>query len=326
VTPDRPAGSTGAPIVLVVGAASRDVAGDDPRGWRLGGAVNYVSLILARLGVSVRALVGVDGHAARAAELDDLRAAGADVALARLQTGPVFDNIETPEGRRQHCLAASDPVELTALPRAWTMGFDALVLAPVAGELNERWAILAAGDRRPAVALGWQGLLRRLRAGSIVERTAPDASALVRAAHLVIASEEDFAPGTDPRALGALLAPASTLVVTTGGAGGLVLGAVDATGVRAVDAYPAIPSDGVIDPTGAGDVFLGAMLAARLQPSLGDPITAGAAAASLAVEGPGLAGVPDLAATRARMTRAPSLASRRPSAVSNRTSGRPSHA
>ena len=65
--------------IVVVGAASRDLVDDDARGWRLGGGVSYSALALARLGVTVRALVGVDGPAASADELDLLRGAGAQV-------------------------------------------------------------------------------------------------------------------------------------------------------------------------------------------------------------------------------------------------------
>ena len=98
--------------------------------------------------------------------------------------------------------------------------------------------------------------------------------------------------------------------------------------------YPAIPSGPIVDPTGAGDVFLAAWLAATINPAIADPddaLTFAAAAASLTIEGPGLLGVPDLAAVRARaerarMTRAPRRASRRPSAVSSRGRGRPSQA
>ena len=50
-----------APEVVVVGAASRDLVDDDARGWRLGGGVSYSALALARLGLPVRALIGVDG-------------------------------------------------------------------------------------------------------------------------------------------------------------------------------------------------------------------------------------------------------------------------
>ena len=47
-------GSAAGPVdgldLVVVGAASRDITPDDPRGWRLGGAASYASLAAARLG------------------------------------------------------------------------------------------------------------------------------------------------------------------------------------------------------------------------------------------------------------------------------------
>ena len=77
-----------APQIVVVGAASRDLVDDDVRGWRLGGGVSYSALALARLGLRVGALVGVDGLAADADELDLLRDAGAEVQLVHLGRGP----------------------------------------------------------------------------------------------------------------------------------------------------------------------------------------------------------------------------------------------
>jgi sugar/nucleoside kinase (ribokinase family) len=75
--------------------------------------------------------------------------------------------------------------------------------------------------------------------------------------------------------------------------------------------YPAIPSHDVVDPTGAGDVFLAALAAARIEPRLvggrigqGFDLLLAAAAASLVLEGAGTAGVPDRAAVRARMSEA----------------------
>ena len=62
-----PADSAGRPDLIVVGAASRDVTPDDPRGWRLGGAVSYASLAAARLGLRVGCVMGVDEPAAGAA-------------------------------------------------------------------------------------------------------------------------------------------------------------------------------------------------------------------------------------------------------------------
>ena len=322
------------PTVLVVGAASRDIASADARGWRLGGAVTYGSLTLARFGLRVRALIGVDAEAARAEELDMLRDAGAEVLLVRLARGPVFENIESPEGRLQRCLSVADPIPMSALPDAWR-GNDAVFLGPVARELDEGWASIPAHR----VVLGWQGLLRNLQAGDDVTRRPPAGHPLLAMASLVGASRDDFAPGTTPESLRLLVAPGATLILTDGASGGLVLerereGRDDPPG----QPYPAIPSDGVIDATGAGDVFLAAMLAARLQPALipgtgpsssdalPGAIRLAAAAASLAVEAPGVLGVPSLAAAVRRATRPPSRASRGPSATSSRGNGRPSQA
>lgn len=310
------------PIVLVVGAASRDVVADDPRGWRLGGAVTYGALTLARLGLRVRAAIGVDVEAAGAMELDHLRGAGVELHLVRLRSGPVFENIESPDGRRQRCLATSEPVRPDGLTSHWADDLAALFLAPVAGELGGAWASVQA----PLVALGWQGLLRELRPGADVVGVPPARGRLLDAASLVGASLDDFASGTTARSLATFLGPSTTLAITEGEAGGRTV-RTDADGRPGrARRYPAIPSDRTVDPTGAGDVFLAAFLAARLQRSTGAATRFAAAAASLAVEAPGLAGVPDLPAVRARMTRAPSLARRRPRAVSSLASGRPSQA
>jgi len=102
-----------------VGAASRDVVEDDRRGWRLGGGVSYSALAVARLGLPTRAVIGVDREASTAPELDLLRQAGVDVHLVPLERGPVFVNIERPEGRLQLCHSPSDPVPTEAVPDEW---------------------------------------------------------------------------------------------------------------------------------------------------------------------------------------------------------------
>jgi pfkB family carbohydrate kinase len=308
------------PLVLVVGAASRDLTPDDPRGWRLGGAVLYASLALARLGLEVRAVIGVDPLAARAAELALLHEARVAMALAALSSGPVFDNVA-------HVLhAPSDRIRITDLPRSWASGLDALLLAPVAAEIGDDWATLGGAGRRPLVALDWQGLLRRLVAGEVISPRPPEPSPLVRSAHLASVSREDVAPETRPETMLELLAPGATLVWTEGVAGGLLVQAGPDAGAATAVRYPAIPSDAATDPTGAGDVFLAAMLACRLRPSLGDAVTLAAAAASLTVERPGLDGVPELASVRRRVARARSRASRCDSAASRRGRGRPNQA
>ncbi|MCI0347185.1 MAG: hypothetical protein L0221_17375, partial [Chloroflexi bacterium] len=80
-----------APDVVVVGSASRDITPDDPRGWRLGGAVSYGALTLARLGLRVVAIVGADARVAESRELAQIRDAGVDVRLVELGRSPVFE-------------------------------------------------------------------------------------------------------------------------------------------------------------------------------------------------------------------------------------------
>jgi hypothetical protein len=308
------------PSVLVVGAASRDVTPDDPRGWRLGGGVTYGALALGRLGFRVRALIGADAEAASARELDLLRAAGVVIALARLESGPVFDNV------RHHFLAPANRIPLAALPPHWTAGLDAVLMAPVADEVGDAWAALAS----PIFGLGWQGLLRDLVPGRAIARRPPAPNYLVQTASLIGVSREDLAPETAPADLLDLLGPGATLAVTDGERGGTLLRNADGGEAALARPYPAIPSDAIVDPTGAGDVFLAAMLGTMVQPALldglDDPTTLAAAAASLTIEAPGLLGVPDLTEVRRRAARAPSRASRTPSAASSRGNGRPSHA
>jgi sugar/nucleoside kinase (ribokinase family) len=288
------------PTVLVVGAASRDVTTSDARGWRLGGAVTYASLMLARLGLQVRALVGADREAAQASELDALREAGVDLTLARLAQGPVFENIEHPGGRHQRCLSVADSIDPATLPGEWRAN-DAVLLGPVAAELSPVWASISA----PIVALGWQGLLRRLVAGADVERVAPRPDPLLARADLVGVSVDDVGP-VRLRDLVDLVRPGATLAVTRGDRGGTVL--VSRRPARSIlHAYPAIPSNGAIDPTGAGDVFLAALVATAVDGvrlGVGD-LTArlafSAAAGSLTVERPGIEGVPTLDAIRRRV-------------------------
>nr|MBA2702135.1 hypothetical protein [Chloroflexota bacterium] len=96
---------------------------------------------------------------------------------------------------------------------------------------------------------------------------------------------------------------------TQGSSGGVVIEAGPDGPVR-MRHYPAAASAPVIDPTGAGDVFLAALAASRAVPRLvggrldkGLDLLLAASAASLVLERQGLHGVPDRAAVRLRMAR-----------------------
>lgn len=293
--------------VVHVGSASRDVAADDPRGWRLGGGVTYAALTTARLGLSTAAVVGVDAEAANATELDTLRAAGVDLLPVPLREGPVFHNVETPTGRRQRVIAVGVALPILPVPDPWRAA-RAWSFVPVAGEVADGW--VTAPDVEALVAVGWQGMLRRLVAGTDVARSAPTARALLRRADLVGVSHHDVDPTTTIADLARFLRVGARLLLTRGADGGLLVEIGAGGADRALRYLPTL-ADREVDATGAGDTFLAALLAAAVRPSIVGPIRRrvgaelrfAAAAGSLAVEAPGLAGVPDLPAVRARAIR-----------------------
>jgi sugar/nucleoside kinase (ribokinase family) len=259
VGPSIGVGHSGAdrcPTVLVVGASSRDLDPTDPRGWRLGGGVTYGSTAAARLGVRVRVLIGVDREASSAHELDALARAGVDVEPVLLTRGPVFDNVERPEGRLQICHQVSDRLLVGDLPRTWHDA-DAVVLAPVAGELGASWASVL--PRRAVVGLGWQGLLRRLSAGHVVESVPARPSALLRRADIVVASVEDLRAG-GPRLDRLIGLSGQQLLITNRASPALYLRC--RTNAYSVRAVPAVPVARQGDPTGAGDALLATWVSA----------------------------------------------------------------
>jgi len=303
-TPD-PAADGRPPEVVVVGSASRDIAADDPRGWRLGGGVSYGALTTARLGLRTGALVGVDEEASGATELGLLRSAGVDVRLVPLAHGPVFVNIERPEGRLQLCHDRSDPLPIDAVPVAWSSA-PGWILAPVAAELPDAWASVPPGEA--TVAVGWQGLLRELVPGQAVRDLAPSGSPVLARADLVGLSRDDVDREIQLATLYSALRPGATLAITQGDRGGLVVDGVGEDGALRLRHYPAVRSHDVVDPTGAGDVFLAALAAARIEPRLvggrlakGLDMLLAAATASLVLEAPGLHGVPERDAVGRRM-------------------------
>jgi sugar/nucleoside kinase (ribokinase family) len=296
--------------VVHVGSAARDVAEDDPRGWRLGGGVTYAALTTARLGLHTAAIVGVDHDARGATELDALRAAGVDLLVVELSEGPVFDNRETADGRVQTAIRVGVPLEPRPLPESW-LAAAAWSLVPVAGEVGDAWAAVIPPDA--VVAVGWQGLLRRLVAGERVERVAPTPRTLLQRADLVGVSHHDVDAAMPLVDLAAMLRPGARLLVTQGEHGGLLVTAGPKGTDRPVQVVRYLPThtDGEVDPTGAGDTFLAALVAANVRPSIlgpgrgrfGADLRFAAAAGSLVVEGVGLGGVPDLPAVTRRRVR-----------------------
>jgi sugar/nucleoside kinase (ribokinase family) len=292
------------PDVVIVGAATRDLNDEAPRGWLLGGGVTYGALALARLGVSTGVLLGLDDEARTAQELDLIRDAGAEVVEVPLAKGPIFRNTETLAGRIQTCNGPSDPVPAAALPERWR-AVRTWVLAPVASEIHDEWA--AAPPAEACVAVAWQGILRHLEAGVRVRPLEPGPSALVRRADILAVSRHDI-PGDLPlRSIGQWLPSSAELLLTAGLLGGLLV-RYEGHRIAEMHAYPSVPSPIEIDATGAGDTMLAGLVAARVaagpegrRPSR--DLHLGALASSLLVEGPGMNSVPRLAQVRERITK-----------------------
>jgi len=302
--PRRAAADGPAPTVVVVGSASRDLDPSDPRGWRLGGGATYGALVLARLGLHVGVVLGVDGPAAEAHELELLRAAGAELHLVRLPSGPTFELTYSSAGRTVRCEDPGGPLPVAALPRAWRAA-AAWYLAPVADELPDGWAAIPPGA---VVAVGWQGMLRTLERGAPVRPRPAGPRALLRRADLVSVSTEDLDPANDVRALLRLLRTGTLCTLTRGARGGIAF--TVRPGSPRMRLFPALPSGGEVDTTGAGDAFLAALLAARIapalagrQPHLAAALRFAAAVAAVHVGGLGLAGTPRLHQVRDALRR-----------------------
>lgn len=296
--------------VVHIGAASRDLVDDDPRGWRLGGGVTYAALTTARLGFATAAWIGLDDVAAGAQELDLLRTAGVEVLPVSLATGPVFVNAERPGGRVQQAVSVSARLPDEPPPMRWRSA-RAWSVVPVADELPD--ALASWIPDGAVVALGWQGLLRTLRPGRRVRRRRPLSHPIVERADLVGLSRSDVGRDVPSAELAALARRATLLCVTDAGAGGRALRVRDGRVVAVRRWRPPLVAEEV-DATGAGDVFLAALLAAMLRGGGGGVVGAqaldgggtdrlddqrldehlafAAAAGALAVRGPGLVGVP----------------------------------
>ena len=301
--------------VVHVGSACRDVAPEDPRGWRIGGGVMYAALTTARLGLRTAAVVGVDAEAAGAAELAMLADAGVEILRVDLSEGPIYHNVETPAGRVQTCVQPGVALPLPALPPAWVAA-PGWSVVPVAGEVRDDWADLLPADAHVAVA--WQGFLRDLRTGERVRQLAPQPSPILGRADLVGVSRHDVGRDVPLASLERLLRRGADLLITEGDAGGLLirLGTDDPAELLR---YRSPASGQEVDPTGAGDTFLAALHASGLR-AVGEggatpetdlrrairdglDLRFAAAAGSLVVEDWGLAGVPDLSAVTARLDR-----------------------
>ena len=235
------------PEVLALGHAARDLV---PGGWTLGGGVAFAARTAYALGRMPAVVTSGD--------VRDLTGQLPGLLKVKPAVTTIFENRETPTGRRQRLLARAAELDLEDIPREWR---DApiVLLAPICQEFAPA---LAAAFPRSLVVACLQGWLRQWDAqGNISPRLTPPFT--VPGARALTASSEDF--GGDEAAAAAYCQPAVAFVLTHGRAGATLFWKGEA------HAIPAVPVN-ERSPTGAGDVFATA-LAIRLAET-SDPLAA----------------------------------------------------
>ena len=277
-----------APSLLVVGQV---VADEQPDGTLSpGGAAFYAAHAAARLGgwrvrVVTRPHVRVDVQAALA---------GVDCHLASPLANTTLTHQNPTGGRASHWSGRTRPITLEDIPVEWRTPM-AVLLAPVAQEVA--LSLIAAFPTALTCAAA-QGWVRRRDAAGLVH-TGPwrGLRTLVRTAGAVLISEEDL--GQDLEAGMRRLERFPVAVMTRGAQGALLWSKGRWQRVFPFDAA-------AVDETGAGDVFAAAFICGLAE--YGSPLRAAqfaGAAASLAVEGRGIAALPGRPAVEARLRSGP---------------------
>ena len=260
---------------VVVGHCALD---RQPDGTMLpGGTVLYSALTAAQLGMRVGVLTAGEPEALVSA-LAPYRDAF-ELVVVPAATTTTFENIPTPQGRKQTLHAWAGLIQPEMLPQDWR---DATVLhlGPIADELPaESWG--AALDHSQWPVTTPQGWLRRWNALPGAIRHVPLALPETLCARLrvaVISDEEEAVAGAFAREIAA-----HSISAITHGPGGAEL-LIGDTGTH-IAAFPTI----VVDETGAGDVFAAALfvgLARGEVPAEAARMACAAAAISIAGLGP----------------------------------------
>jgi len=252
-----------------------------------GGSVSYAALAARRLGweAAVVTRAGDDFDPAR-----DLP--GVTVACTPAARTTRFVNEYDAAGRRrQRVTARAEPIDLGDVPEDLRRA-EAVLLAPVVGEITEPAAALFEAGVVGATGQGW---MRSVAASGEVARTAfQDAATHLLGVHVLFLSEGDLPAGGPPA--GDLLACVPMVALTRGWEGVQLL---SRDGILSVPGL----ARREVDPTGAGDVFAAAFLVRYHETA--DPAEAAAfavCAASCAVEGVGASSLGDRAEVEHRRT------------------------
>jgi 1D-myo-inositol 3-kinase len=263
------------PDFLAIGHVTKDLL--PTGGYTIGGTATYASLAAHKLGLAVAVLTSTSPDL-------DLRALepGIQWQVVPAATATTFENIYQGERREQFVHGTASPLKATQLPELWK-GAKVVLLCPVAAEIGLDWL---ATFPTSLIGVTPQGWMRQWdHTGRVRAKPWSHARQVLSKADVLVFSEDDV---QKDEAVIQRYAQWSRIAVVTHGARG--------ASVHWDGAWRDFPAFEVeeVEATGAGDVFAASFLV-RLRET-GDP--AGAAnfanaAASFAVEGPGVTTIAD---------------------------------
>jgi len=222
---------------LVIGHIACDLT---PAGPRLGGTAAYAALTARALGLRV----GVVTARGQEVPLDVLD--GIQVISLAVEHSTTFENVYSPDGRRQFIHHLAPDLHYEDIPPIWRNA-PIVHVGPIAGEGK-----LMADGHFPASMLGLtpQGWLRAWDDnGRVYTGPWPEALQALAKANAAVLSLEDVAG--DEEQIEAMANTCPVLAVTEGAAGARLYWNGDLRRFRALKVKE-------VDPTGAGDIFAAA--------------------------------------------------------------------
>jgi len=268
----------GAPDFLVIGHLAKDKAAE---GWRLGGSAAYASVTASRLGLRTAVLTSAASDLDPSLLLPDI-----DVRLLPSSETTIFENVYGPKRRIQYVWARARTIAASDVPQEF-LGARVVLLGPLVGEVEEE---VARCFPRSLLAITPQGWLRTVRPDGRVEQASPrgwQPRLLLKRSRALFVSDEDLPPTEVEETLARWAAQVPLLAFTRGARGARLWSEGRWREV------PAIPAE-EIDPTGAGDVFAAAFLSRYIETDdAWQAALFAAAAASVSVEAPGTAAIPN---------------------------------
>ncbi|RMG78480.1 MAG: ribokinase [Chloroflexi bacterium] len=227
---------------LLIGHMTADLT---PEGRRLGGTVSYAARTAHAFGLRVGVLTSA---AVNEPLLDEIRPY-AEVVSLEAEATSTFENIYTPEGRQQYIRGVANKITVADIPEVWRTT-PYVHLAPLTGEVDPDIVFAFPNATKLLTLQGW---LRYWEDDGLVQFKRFYDEHVLSALDIVVFSEEDIREAPDMEAQYA--AVVKNLIVTRAAHGGTYYH-------QGQPFNYSTPQVEEVNPTGAGDVFASALLAA----------------------------------------------------------------